>query len=163
MLQPPPQAAIQPVPRSSKSPLALAWSLAFTSVGLAALFGCQSVPAQQPDAQPTTVTTPSVSTSAAAASTPEPRDTAVAPADEDSESAPSGAVVQCPPHPADAGPIACTREYMPVCGMVDTGVRCVTTPCPSTQFKTFGNRCTACADPKTISYRPGACDADQKR
>ncbi len=37
--------------------------------------------------------------------------------------------------------IACTREYMPVCGIKDTGIRCITSPCPSSEEKTFGNQC----------------------
>jgi len=159
-------ALIQSAPRACERRQrgsALVWGFAFASVGLAALLGCQPVPAQQPDAQPTTVTTPSVAASVTAAPAAEPRDAAPAPAPEDPEPAPSGAAVQCPPRRADAGPIMCTREYRPVCGVVDTGVRCVTTPCPSVQFKTFGNGCTACADPKTISYRPGACGADDAK
>lgn len=38
-------------------------------------------------------------------------------------------------------PITCTQEYDPVCGVVDTGIRCVTTPCPSSAEKTFSNKC----------------------
>lgn len=52
---------------------------------------------------------------------------------------------------------ACTREHRPVCGQVDTGVRCVTAPCPSTESKTYSNACTACADEKVVSYVSGAC------
>jgi hypothetical protein len=55
-------------------------------------------------------------------------------------------------------PQVCTREYRAVCGEVDTGVRCVKAPCPSTQQKTFGNACTACADAKTTGYWPVACE-----
>ena len=57
----------------------------------------------------------------------------------------------------DPRPQICTREYRPVCGTRDTGVRCVTTPCASHEYKTYGNACTACADPKVIEYRHGAC------
>lgn len=53
----------------------------------------------------------------------------------------------------------CTKEYRPVCGVVDTGVRCITTPCDSTEQRTFGNACMACADAKTQGYWPVACDA----
>lgn len=53
----------------------------------------------------------------------------------------------------------CTREYRPVCADVDTGIRCVTTPCNSSEKKTYANGCTACADPKVIGYAPGACSA----
>jgi len=55
-------------------------------------------------------------------------------------------------------PQMCTRDYRPVCATRDTGVRCVTTPCPSTEEKTYGNACSACADQDVISYRNGACE-----
>jgi hypothetical protein len=58
----------------------------------------------------------------------------------------------------DPRPEMCTREYMPVCGSRDTGIRCVTTPCPSAEWKTYGNACDACSDPKVIGHRPGACE-----
>jgi hypothetical protein len=59
----------------------------------------------------------------------------------------------------DARKQVCTKEYKPVCGMVDTGIRCIRAPCPSTAEQTFGNACSACADAKTSGYRPGACAA----
>jgi predicted methyltransferase len=52
---------------------------------------------------------------------------------------------------------ACTRDYRPVCAEVDTGVRCIKAPCPSTEKKTFANACSACADAQVLSYTPGAC------
>jgi len=52
----------------------------------------------------------------------------------------------------------CTREYRPVCATRDTGVRCVTTPCPSTEKVTKSNACTACNDEKVFSYTEGACN-----
>ena len=51
----------------------------------------------------------------------------------------------------------CTREFRPVCATRDIGVRCVTTPCPSTERVTKSNACTACADEKVFSYIAGAC------
>ncbi len=54
-------------------------------------------------------------------------------------------------------PEMCTKEYRPVCATRDSGVRCVTTPCPSTETATYGNACDACADPKVTSHRQGAC------
>ena len=51
----------------------------------------------------------------------------------------------------------CTREFRPVCATRDNGVRCVTTPCASTEKVTKSNACTACADEKVFSYIPGAC------
>lgn len=58
----------------------------------------------------------------------------------------------------DPRPQMCTREYRPVCGLRDTGIRCVTEPCPGTELKTYGNACDACADQAVISYSQGACD-----
>jgi len=52
----------------------------------------------------------------------------------------------------------CTREYRPVCATRDTGIRCVTTPCPSTEQVTKSNACSACADEKVFSYIEGACN-----
>ncbi len=57
-------------------------------------------------------------------------------------------------------PEACTREYCPVCAERDNGVRCVTTPCDSTEQKTYSNGCTACSDPLVYSYEPDACPND---
>jgi hypothetical protein len=55
----------------------------------------------------------------------------------------------------------CTQDYRPVCGLRDTGIRCVTTPCDSTEWKTYSNACTACSDASVARYRPGACDEDR--
>lgn len=65
------------------------------------------------------------------------------------------AFTQCDP---EARPSVCTKEYRPVCGEVDNGVRCITTPCESTDRRTFGNACMACADANTHGYWPNACD-----
>ena len=54
-------------------------------------------------------------------------------------------------------PEICTREYRPVCAQRDTGVRCVTAPCPSAEAVTMATACTACSDPKVIGYEPSAC------
>lgn len=51
----------------------------------------------------------------------------------------------------------CTLEYAPVCGLVDNGIRCVTTPCPSLDAKTFSNGCSACAA-QAQEYYQGACE-----
>lgn len=55
-------------------------------------------------------------------------------------------------------PEMCTMHYDPVCASIDTGVRCVTTPCESTAMKTYGNSCSACSDPAVIEYHAGVCD-----
>lgn len=54
-------------------------------------------------------------------------------------------------------PQFCTREYMPVCATRDTGIRCLTTPCPASEQKTYGNSCEACADIKVSGYVIDAC------
>lgn len=54
-------------------------------------------------------------------------------------------------------PQACTMDYRPVCATRDTGIRCVTTPCPSTEKRTYSNGCGACSDPKVSGYVPEAC------
>lgn len=54
-------------------------------------------------------------------------------------------------------PQVCTMDYRPVCATRDTGVRCVTTPCPSSEQKTYSNACSACADAKVIGHIPDEC------
>ncbi len=56
-------------------------------------------------------------------------------------------------------PRICTYDYKPVCASRDTGIRCVTTPCPSTENITYSNGCAACSDKRVISYQPGSCEA----
>ncbi|MFH1399933.1 MAG: hypothetical protein ABIH41_00290 [Nanoarchaeota archaeon] len=58
----------------------------------------------------------------------------------------------------DPRPEACTMEYMPVCAIKDNGIRCITTPCPSTDAVTAGNACSACGDKDVIGHYPGACE-----
>ena len=54
-------------------------------------------------------------------------------------------------------PEMCTQEYRPVCATRDNGVRCVTTPCDSTEDVTYSNGCMACADPSVYFFRADAC------
>ena len=56
-------------------------------------------------------------------------------------------------------PEVCTMIYAPVCATRDTGVRCITTPCPSSEQVTKSSSCNACSDPKVISYVKGECPA----
>jgi hypothetical protein len=64
-------------------------------------------------------------------------------------SAPESALTECtePRHPM------CTREYRPVCGH-----RCPAPPCAEDERRTFGNACTACADPEVSAYARGSCE-----
>ena len=47
---------------------------------------------------------------------------------------------------ADPRPQMCTRDYRPACGIRRDGSR-----------KTYGNACTACADPDVLSQEAGDC------
>ena len=62
-------------------------------------------------------------------------------------------LIQC----KEPRPQICTKEYRPVCASKDTGIRCVTTPCPSSRNVTYSNACMACADKKVFGYQSGAC------
>ena len=58
-------------------------------------------------------------------------------------------------------PKFCTLQYAPVCGQKDTGIRCVTTPCPSKEIKTYGNLCQLNVDKAEYLYE-GECRSDSK-
>jgi hypothetical protein len=55
------------------------------------------------------------------------------------------------------GAVACPDIYLPVCGEVNTGIVCITTPCPTTEYQDFGNSCNACANEQTNGYWEGTC------
>jgi len=57
-------------------------------------------------------------------------------------------------------PEVCAENALAVCGLRDTGVRCVTEPCDSWETKTFANACIACADRAVYGWRPGACEEE---
>jgi len=50
----------------------------------------------------------------------------------------------------------CTMEYSPVCGEIDTGIRCIQAPCPSFEQKTFSNNCMAKSAGAKVLYQ-GEC------
>jgi hypothetical protein len=60
----------------------------------------------------------------------------------------------------DPRPEICTRDFRPVCAERDTGIRCVTTPCPSSEWVLSPNACSACSESEVLGYRPGACAED---
>lgn len=53
----------------------------------------------------------------------------------------------------------CPNLYAPVCGEIDTGVRCIKAPCPTTQQQTFSNTCVANKAGANILYS-GECNDD---
>jgi len=55
-------------------------------------------------------------------------------------------------------PEFCTMDFNPVCATRDNGIRCVTTPCSSTESATYSNGCSACADKNVFSYVAGECE-----
>lgn len=60
---------------------------------------------------------------------------------------------ECAPTVIEENPIACTKEYAPVCGQVN--IQCITTPCDPIQ-NTYGNRCMMEADWAEFLYT-GEC------
>lgn len=60
---------------------------------------------------------------------------------------------------ADNRPTACTKEHRPICAEVDNGIRCITTPCDSTDQRNYSNACMACADANVVGHWPVACEA----
>ena len=56
----------------------------------------------------------------------------------------------------DDNPVACDQRYNPVCASLDTGIQCVTTPCPTNVYKTYGNRCSADAAKSPVLF-DGEC------
>ncbi len=54
------------------------------------------------------------------------------------------------------GVVACTMQYDPVCGKQETLIECITTPCPTHVYKTFGNACVAGLEKAATSF-DGEC------
>jgi hypothetical protein len=73
---------------------------------------------------------------------------------------PTGELIQCTEESRRAE--MCTQQFEPVCGDVDTGVRCIRAPCPASERKTFSNACVACQEAKVMGYRKGSCEGDAK-
>ncbi len=63
--------------------------------------------------------------------------------------------VYCKPEQRSAD--FCIEVYQPVCGAKDNGIRCITEPCDTFEFKTYSNSCFACLDSDVIYYEEGEC------
>lgn len=46
----------------------------------------------------------------------------------------------------DCSGTICTMDYTPVCGKKDSGIVCITTPCPTRSYQTYSNLCALYAD-----------------
>ncbi|HRI68836.1 MAG TPA: hypothetical protein PK156_31620 [Polyangium sp.] len=57
----------------------------------------------------------------------------------------------------------CATISKPVCGEVDTGLRCVRAPCPSMAMQTFDNACTACMNKNVRGYYAASCESMPKQ
>ncbi len=55
----------------------------------------------------------------------------------------------------------CTKEYDPVCALVDTGIRCIKAPCPSSVEKTFSNDCMA-KNARAKFLHKGVCQSSKE-
>ncbi|EYF02211.1 hypothetical protein [Chondromyces apiculatus] len=140
------------------------------ALAAASLAGCQVTTSSEPPVS-ATPSTPSTPTETAPAPPP-PADTPPPPPEPTASETPA----EPPPkNPEAGGRLAfttctpesrqvkgCTRDYKPVCGQVDTGIRCIKAPCPSADPKTFPNACTACQEPKTTGYFPMSCEDIKK-
>lgn len=63
-------------------------------------------------------------------------------------------------HPSPETGQTCITLYDPICTSYDTGIRCVTTPCPSHIYKTYPNSCVAQQDKASPLFK-GTCDAKE--
>ncbi|MRG96494.1 hypothetical protein [Polyangium spumosum] len=138
-------------------------SLVLCAAGLA--LGCASTQPPQGDPAPTATVAAAPAPTAEAPPPEKPAETATeteAPPPEDRPQAGGRLAFQaCSDESRKTQ--ACTRDYRPVCGEVDTGVRCIKAPCPGTTApRTFPNACTACAEAKVTGYWPMSCEDMQK-
>jgi hypothetical protein len=139
------------------------------SVLLAAsmILGCSSP--QTSDATPTGSSSSAPSASTPVVEVPKPADSVATPTPEPSATTPTPEPSATTPAPtgrlaftqcaeADRKVRGCTKEMNPVCGEVDTGIRCIRAPCPSSVKRTFSNACSACQEAKTTGYWPMSCE-----
>jgi hypothetical protein len=151
------------LPRENISTMKIPALLALATLGLAS-FGCSSTSSTSP-APTATVSPPPPPppTASAEAKAPEEKvepPPADKPADPPpaADPAPAGRLAFITCEPASRQVKGCTKEMKPVCGQVDTGIRCIKAPCPSSEPRTFSNACMACLDPKVTGYFARSCE-----
>jgi hypothetical protein len=138
-------------------------SIALLSAFIGVLSGCSSTQdAGSTGATPTpTVAVPPVETATPVADKPlEDKPVEVKPTDTEEPPPPAGggrlAMQQCSEESRKMK--GCTKELNKVCAEVDTGIRCVRAPCPSTAPQTFDNPCLACSNKNVRGYWPISCE-----
>ncbi|UQA63352.1 hypothetical protein [Polyangium aurulentum] len=139
--------------------------LALVATSLVAVACSSSSQGGSSETPPPTATVPAEPAPTPATDAPKPEDK---PAEEPKADAPPPGATE---PPAGGGRLAftactpesrqakgCTKDLRPVCGQVDTGVRCIKAPCPSAEPRTFPNACTACLEAKVTGYFPMSCE-----
>ncbi|MCZ6829011.1 MAG: hypothetical protein O7F73_05400 [Gammaproteobacteria bacterium] len=58
---------------------------------------------------------------------------------------------------------SCSELSGVVCARVDTGVRCIQAPCPSSTLRTYADACSACDNNKVDVVFTGSCELLQQR
>jgi hypothetical protein len=124
---------------------------------------CSSSSTQGGSSETPTATVPTEPAPTQATDTPKPNDKPVEEPKTDAPGAtepPAGggrlAFSACTPESRQTK--GCTKDLRPVCGQVDTGVRCIKAPCPAAEPRTFPNACTACLEAKVTGYFPMSCE-----
>lgn len=135
-------------------------SIVLVSAFIGVLSGCSSTQdAGSTGATPTpTVTVASVEPPPASDKPQEDKPTGPEETPPPEEAAPAGrlALQQCPDEARKVK--KCSTEARKVCAEVDTGIRCVRAPCPSTAQQTYDNPCMACMNSNVRGYWPMSCE-----
>ena len=59
--------------------------------------------------------------------------------------------------------LSCSALAGEVCARVDTGVRCIQPPCPSSKLETYASACSACDNSKVDVVFSGSCKLLQQQ
>jgi hypothetical protein len=58
---------------------------------------------------------------------------------------------------------SCAELSGEVCARVDTGVRCIRPPCPSSKLQPYADACSACDDDRVDAVFTGSCELLQQQ